>query len=168
MSTTRRSGRSRSKSRSKRDGEGSGSESEPPQAPSPAELPSEEEEFAESQQAGARVLERAEELEKIKKQQRETGDSRGGAYTSQRAMADEPASKRQCIDQATANVLLLLSVMSPTELPSSVDAREVAEELEAIWSLHGVTAPDAGPGLDARIREHCDGLRARLRELRSV
>ena len=60
--------------RSKRDGEGSGSESEPAPAPSPAELSSEEEEFAESQQAGARVLERAEELEKIKKQQRETGE----------------------------------------------------------------------------------------------
>ena len=74
MSTVRRSGRSRSKSRSKRDGEGSGSESEPAPAPSPAELSSEEEEFAESQQAGARVLERAEELEKIKKQQRETGE----------------------------------------------------------------------------------------------
>ena len=66
--------RSRSKSRSKRDGEGSGSESESAPEPSPAELSSEEEEFAESQQAGARVLERAEELEKIKKQQRETGE----------------------------------------------------------------------------------------------
>ena len=74
MSTTRRSGRSRSKSGSKRDGEGSGSKSEPAPAPSPAELSSEEEEFAESQQAGARVLERAEELEKIKKQQWETGE----------------------------------------------------------------------------------------------
>ena len=70
----RRSSRSRSKPRSKRDGEGSGSESESAPEPSPAELSSEEEEFAESQQAGARVLERAEELEKIKKQQRETGE----------------------------------------------------------------------------------------------
>ena len=67
--------RSRSKSRAKRDGEGSGSESESTPEPSPAELSSEEEEFAESQQAGARVLERAEELEKIKKQQREAGTS---------------------------------------------------------------------------------------------
>ena len=65
--SARRSSRSRSKPRSKRDGEGSGSESESAPAPSPAELSSEEEEFAESQQAGARVLERAEELEKIKK-----------------------------------------------------------------------------------------------------
>ena len=60
--SARRSSRSRSKPRSKRDGEGSGSESESAPAPSPAELSSEEEEFAESQQAGARVLERAEEL----------------------------------------------------------------------------------------------------------
>ena len=72
--SSRRSSRSRSKTRSKRDGEGSGSESESTPEPSPAELSSEEEEFAESQQAGARVLERAEELEKIKKQQRETGE----------------------------------------------------------------------------------------------
>ena len=72
--SARRSSRSRSKPRSKRDGEGSGSESESAPAPSPAELSSEEEEFAESQQAGARVLERAEELEKLKKQQRETGE----------------------------------------------------------------------------------------------
>ena len=72
--SARRSSRSRSKPRSKRDGEGSGSESESAPAPSPAELSSEEEEFAESQQAGARVLERAEELEKIKKQQREAGE----------------------------------------------------------------------------------------------
>ena len=72
--SARRSSRSRSKPRSKRDGEGSGSESESAPEPSPAELSSEEEEFAESQQAGARVLERAEELEKIKKQQRETGE----------------------------------------------------------------------------------------------
>ena len=70
--SSRRSSRSRSKTRSKRDGEGSGSESESAPEPSPAELSSEEEEFAESQQAGARVLERAEELEKIKEQQRET------------------------------------------------------------------------------------------------
>ena len=70
--SSRRSSRSRSKTRSKRDGEGSGSESESAPEPSPAEL--EEEEFAESQQAGARVLERAEELEKIKKQQREAGE----------------------------------------------------------------------------------------------
>ena len=77
--SSRRSSRSRSKTRSKRDGEGSGSESEPAPAPSPAELSSEEEEFAESQQAGARVLERAEELEKIKKQQREAGEERGPA-----------------------------------------------------------------------------------------
>ena len=74
MSARRAGTRSRSKSRSKRDGEGSGSESESAPEPSPAELSSEEEEFAESQQAGARVLERAEELEKIKKQQRETGE----------------------------------------------------------------------------------------------
>ena len=72
--SARRSSRSRSKPRSKRDGEGSGSESESAPEPSPAELSSEEEEFAESQQAGARVLERAEELEKIKKQQREAGE----------------------------------------------------------------------------------------------
>ena len=63
--SARRSSRSRSKPRSKRDGEGSGSESESAPEPFPAEL--EEEEFAESQQAGARVLESAEELEKIKK-----------------------------------------------------------------------------------------------------
>ena len=78
--SARRSSRSRSKPRSKRDGEGSGSESESTPAPSPAELSSEEEEFAESQQAGARVLERAEELEKIKKQQREAGEATLLAY----------------------------------------------------------------------------------------
>ena len=79
--SSRRSSRSRSKPRSKRDGrdgEGSGSESESAPEPSPAELSSEEEEFAESQQAGARVLERAEELEKIKKQQREAGEELAG------------------------------------------------------------------------------------------
>ena len=72
MSTRRAGTRSRSQSRSRRDGEGSGSEPEAAPEPSPAEL--EEEEFEESQQAGVRVLERAEELEKIKKQQRETGE----------------------------------------------------------------------------------------------
>ncbi len=71
MSTRRAGTRSRSKSRSRRDGEGSGSEPESAPEPSPAEL---EEEFEDSQQADGRVLERAEELEKIKKQQRQTGE----------------------------------------------------------------------------------------------
>ena len=74
MSTRRAGGRSRSKSRSRRDEEDSGSEPEP--APSPARLAGSESEseFEESQEADGRVLERAEELEKIKKQQRETGE----------------------------------------------------------------------------------------------
>ena len=80
-------------------------------------------------------------------------------------MADEPTAKRMCISQATANVLHMITMMAPVELPSSVDARELEEELNSIWSLHGVTAPDAGPALDARIRQHCDGLRAQLRQL---
>ena len=70
-----------------------------------------------------------------------------------------------CINQATANVLSMVAMMTPVELPSSVDARELEEELNAISSLYGITVPDAGPALDDRIREHCDGLRARLREL---
>ena len=70
--STRRSGRSRSQSRSRRDEGEAGSEPESAPSPSPAEL--EEEEFEESQQADGRVLERAEELEKIKKQQRQTGE----------------------------------------------------------------------------------------------
>ena len=74
MSTRRAGGRSRSKSRSRRDEEDSGSEPEP--APSPARLAGSESEseFEESQEADGRVLERAEELEKIKKQQREAGE----------------------------------------------------------------------------------------------
>ena len=70
--STRRSGRSRSQSRSRRDEEEAGSEPAP--APSPARLAGSESEseFEESQEADERVLERAEELEKIKEQQRET------------------------------------------------------------------------------------------------
>ena len=71
MSTRRAGTRGRSKSRSRRDGEGSGSEPESAPEPSPAEL---EEEFEDSQQADGRVLERAEELLKIKEQQRQTGE----------------------------------------------------------------------------------------------
>ena len=67
--------------------------------------------------------------------------------------------------ESTANVLYTLTLMSPMEQPRGVDARELEAELEAIWSMHGVTAPDAGPALDARIRQHCDGLRAQLRQL---
>ena len=72
--STRRSGRSRSQSRSRRDEEEAGSEPAP--APSPARLAGSESEseFEESQEADERVLERAEELEKIKKQQWETGE----------------------------------------------------------------------------------------------
>ena len=70
--STRRSGRSRSQSRSRRDEEEAGSEPAP--APSLARLAGSESEseFEESQEADERVLERAEELEKIKEQQRET------------------------------------------------------------------------------------------------
>ena len=74
MSTRRAGGRSRSKSRSRRDEEDSSSEPEP--TPSPARLAGSESEseFEESQEADERVLERAEELEKIKEQQRQTGE----------------------------------------------------------------------------------------------
>ena len=104
--SSRRSSRSRSKTRSKRDGEGSGSESESAPEPSPAELSSEEEEFAESQQAGARVLERAEELEKIKQQQLETGE--GLAALQQRfedhglAVAESAAEVKGLLQQLIA------------------------------------------------------------------
>ena len=70
--STRRSGRSRSQSRSRRDEEEAGSKPAP--TPSSAHLAGSESEseFEESQEADERVLERAEELEKIKEQQRET------------------------------------------------------------------------------------------------
>ena len=83
--STRRSGRSRSQSRSRRDEGEAGSEPESAPSPSPAEL--EEEEFEESQQADGRVLERAEELLKIKEQQRQTGE--GLAALRQRFGGDE-------------------------------------------------------------------------------
>ena len=88
--STRRSGRSRSQSRSRRDEEEAGSEPAP--APSPARLAGSESEsdsgFEESQEADERVLERAEELEKIKEQQRET---REGLAASQQRFEDQGA-----------------------------------------------------------------------------
>ena len=100
--SARRSGRSRSKSRSRRAGEGSGSESEPAPEPSPAELSSEEEEFAESQQADARVLERVEELEKIKKQQRETGEELAALRRQGTAAAESAAEVKSLLQQLLA------------------------------------------------------------------
>ncbi len=126
--------RSRSKSRSKRDGEGSGSESESALEPSPAELSSEAEEFADSQQAGARVLERAEELEKIKKQQREAGE--------------ELAALRQRFeDQGEA---------------AAESAAEVKGLLQQLIAERGTSAGSAAGGGTAREASGEDGVRGRI------
>ena len=134
--SARRSSRSRSKPRSKRDGEGSGSESESAPAPSPAELSSEEEEFAESQQAGARVLERAEELEKIKKQQREAGE-------------ELAALRQRCEDQGEA---------------AAESAAEVKGLLQQLIAGGGTSAGSGAGGGTARGASSEEGVRGRIEQ----
>ena len=130
--STRRSGRSRSQSRSRRDEGEAGSEPEPAPSPSPAEL--EEEEFEESQQADGRVLERAEELLKIKEQQRQTGEGLA-------------ALRQQFEDRGAA---------------AAAEAAEVKGLLQQLIAERGTSAGSAAGGGTAREASGEDGVRGRI------
>ena len=132
--STRRSGRSRSQSRSRRDEEEAGSEPAP--APSPARLAGSESEseFEESQEADERVLERAEELEKIKEQQRET---REGLAALQQRFEDQGAAAAE--SQA-----------------------EVKGLLQQLLAGSGTSAGSAAGGGTARAAPGEDGVRGRI------
>ena len=136
MSTRRAGGRSRSKSRSRRDEEDSGSEPEP--APSPARLAGSESEseFEESQEADGRVLERAEELEKIKKQQRETGEGLA-------------ALRQRFEDQGVA---------------AAESAAEVKGLLQQLIAGGGTSAGSAAGGGTARAAASEEGVRGRIEQ----
>ena len=132
--STRRSGRSRSQSRSRRDEEEAGSEPAP--APSPARLAGSESEseFEESQEADERVLERAEELEKIKEQQRET---REGLAALRQRFEDQGAAAAE--SQA-----------------------EVKGLLQQLLAGSGTSAGSAAGGGTARAAQGEDGVRGRI------
>ena len=134
--STRRSGRSRSQSRSRRDEEEAGSEPAP--APSPARLAGSESEseFEESQEADERVLERAEELEKIKKQQWETGEGLA-------------ALRQRFEDQGVA---------------AAESAAEVKGLLQQLIAERGTSAGSAAGGGTARGASSEDGVRGRIEQ----
>lgn len=128
--STRRSGRSRSQSRSRRDEEEAGSEPAP--APSPARLAGSESEseFEESQEADERVLERAEELEKIKEQQRET---REGLAALRQRFEDQGAAAAE--SQAEVKGLLQQLLAGSGTSAGSVARPSAAQRCAAVQRL---------------------------------
>jgi len=139
--STRRSGRSRSQSRSRRDEEEAGSEPAP--APSPARLAGSESEseFEESQEADERVLERAEELEKIKEQQRET---REGLAALRQRFEDQGAAAAE--SQAEVKGLLQQLLAGSGTSAGSVAGGGTAREAQGEDGVRGriESAPAAG------------------------
>ena len=131
MSTRRAAREAAAKSRSTRDGEGPGSEPETAPEPSPAEL---EEEFGEFQQGGVRVPERAEELLKIKEQQRQTGEGLA-------------ALRQQFEDRGAA---------------AAAEAAEVKGLLQQLIAERGTSAGSAAGGGTAREASGEDGVRGRI------